>query len=198
MSGDYQAYSDGELTRLVRENDPDAFGELSSRYLWLIRSRAASFCGPSAPEQEDLIQEGFLGLYVAAVSFSEEGGASFQTYAGLCVYRRMVSAARKHSSLRNRPLNDSLSLDSPAADDLPAEENPEELYEMRDRMQNIFRHLGSALTPLERRALFLYVGGCKRSEIPARSGMTLKAFDNAMYRVRSKLRDRLKSQALEG
>ena len=58
---EYSACGDAELCLLVREGSPDAFAELSSRYLRLIRAKAAQFAGPSAPEKEDLLQEGFLG-----------------------------------------------------------------------------------------------------------------------------------------
>lgn len=185
---DYQAVSDPELARLTRENDPDAFRELAARYLWLIRSKARLFQGPSVPEEEDLVQEGFLGLYSAAVTFSEEDGASFSTYAGVCVYNRMLSAARKHRSEKNRPLNEFLSLDS-AAERIPAESGPEDLLEVRDQFQRLLRRMDRVLTPLERKALSLYLGGCKRSQVPARSGMSLKTFDNALYRVRDKLKN---------
>lgn len=188
---DYSGYSDARLIALVRENAPGAFAELSSRYLWLIRAKAAQFEGPSAPEREDLLQEGFLGLYVAAASYSETGGASFRTYAGICVFRRMADAARKHSSAKNRILNESLSLDSEAAANMAAQQSPEELLELRDQFQNVLRRMELELSPLERKALLLYLSGCGRSEIPARLGVSLKAFDNAMYRVRSKLREKL-------
>ncbi len=184
---DYSVRSDGELCRLIREGFPDAFAELSSRYLGLIRARAAQFAGPSAPEQEDLLQEGFLGLYAAAASFEEDGGASFRTYAGLCVSRRMTDAARRHGSAKNKALNESLSLDSQAAH-LALESGPEDLLELRERLQALLQQMDAVLSPLERRVLFLYLSGCKRSEVERRSGMSLRAFDNALYRVRSKLK----------
>lgn len=188
MSGDYQQIGDQELAGMVRENRPDAFAELSSRYLWLIRSKAALFRGPAVPEREDLIQEGFLGLYVAALTFSETGGASFRTYAGVCVYHRMASAVRRHGSLKNRPLNESVSLDSPDASAAAAQPGPEDLVELREQMKSLLEEVERSLTPLERKALSLYLDGCKRQEIPQRSGMSLRAFDNAMYRVRGKLK----------
>lgn len=188
MSGDYQAFSDAELARLVRENDPDAFSELSTRYFWLIRSKARLFQGPSFPEEEDLLQEGFLGLYAAADSFEEQRDASFQTYAGVCVYNCMVSAARKHGSRKNRPLNESLPLDSADAASMASESGPEDLLEVREHFQQLLQQMNMILSPLERRALSLYLSGCKRAEIPKRTGISLKVFDNAMYRVRSKLK----------
>lgn len=187
---DYQAASDRELARMIREgDDPDAFAELSSRYLWLVRSNAGLFQGPSAPEQEDLFQEGLLGLYVAAASFTEQGGASFRTYAGVCVRNRMTSALRSHRSARNRPLNESVSLDDAGADGIPAGGGPEDLLEVREQFQSLTRRLAGALTPMERKALSLYLSGRKRGEIPKSAGMSLKEFDNAMYRVRSKLKN---------
>lgn len=184
---EYSVCSDSELCRLIRDDASDAFAELSARYSWLIQAKAAQFAGPSVPEKEDLLQEGFLGLYAAAVSFEETGGASFRTYAGICVSRRMTDAARKHGSAKNRLLNESLSLDSEAAH-LAAENGPEDLLELRERLQALLRQMDAVLTPLERKALLLYLSGCKRSEVETRSGMSLRAFDNALYRVRSKLK----------
>ena len=188
MAEDYSTYSDHELTRLVQAGTPDAFAELSSRYLWLIRTKASQFQGAAAPEPEDLLQEGFLGLYAAAESFQETAGASFRTYAGTCIVRRMIDAARRHSSERNRPLNESLSLDSEAVSSLAAENSPEELIELREQAENLFRRLEQELSPLERKAFSLYLSGCSRGEIEEKSGMTLRAYDNAIYRVRSKLK----------
>ena len=188
MAEDYSAYSDNELVRLVQAGKPDAFAELSSRYLWLIRAKATQFQGTAAPEPEDLLQEGFLGLYAAAASFQETAGASFRTYAGACVHRRMIDAARRHSSEKNRPLNESLSLDSEVSSAMAAENSPEELVELREQAESLFRRLEQELSPLERRAFSLYLSGCSRREIEKRSGMTLRAYDNAIYRVRSKLK----------
>ena len=183
----YARLTDSQLAEQVRAGAPDAFGELCSRYLWLIQAKASQFSGPAAPEKEDLLQEGFLGLYAAAGSFRQAGGASFSTYAGVCIYNRMASATRRHSNLGNRMLNESLSLDS--AQDLPlAGGEPQEQIELRESFQAMWRRLDSALSPLERRALALYLAGLRREDVEARAGMRLKVFDNALHRVRAKLR----------
>ena len=41
MSGNYHELSDTELVRKVKEEDCDAFTELSGRYFWLIRAKAS-------------------------------------------------------------------------------------------------------------------------------------------------------------
>ena len=112
---EYQDCSDVQLSALVRQGQGDAFAELSARYLGLIRAKAQRFEGASAPEKEDLWQEGLLGLYAAAVSYKPEGGAEFSTYAGVCIYNRMASAVRRHGSSGNRPLNESLPLEAAGA-----------------------------------------------------------------------------------
>ncbi|RKJ38552.1 sigma-70 family RNA polymerase sigma factor [Acutalibacter sp. 1XD8-33] len=181
---------DGELALAVQAGAPEAFDQLSARYLGLLRARAGQFARPGGLEKEDLIQEGFLGLYAAAMAYNPQGGASFGTYAGVCVYNRMASAARSHHSVGNRPLNESLPLDT--AGDLPqlGGQSPEELLELRENAQAFWRRAQTLLTPLERRALGLYLGGWRREEIAEKAGMSLKTFDNALHRVRKKLKDR--------
>ncbi len=187
MSGDFESCASAELAAKVREGDAEAFAALSARYLWLVRAKARKFAGSGAPETEDLTQEGLLGLYAAAVSFKEGAGASFATYAGVCVYNRMLSAVRSYGSSGNRTLNESVSLDSGEAL-LPPGEDPGEAMELRERMAALQKKLQGALSPLEYRVLELYLCGCARREIPKRLGLSQKSCDNALHRVRSKLR----------
>lgn len=188
MTQEQGALSDSRLAELVRQGDPQAFVELSSRYIGLIRRKAALFSGPAVPEPEDLLQEGFLGLYAAALGYKE--GSSFGTYAGACVYNQMVNAVRSNATAGNRTLNQALPLEQ--AGDLPEwAMGPQDLVEMREQFDGMWRRL--ELTPLERRVLNLYLSGCRRSEVQERAGIQLKAFDNALYRIRSKLRQGTKA-----
>lgn len=189
MPEEYASFSDAQLADCVRSGDPEAFVELSSRYLWLVRAKAGLFSGPAAPEKEDLFQEGLLGLYAAALTYQPAAGASFATYSGVCVYNRMVSTARRHQSAGNRPLNESLPLESAGEVPMPAG-GPQDLLELRETYRSMWRRINSILTHLERRALALHLSGCRREEVPKRAGMPLKTFDNAMHRVRRKLRNR--------
>lgn len=183
---EFQDCSDARLTALVRERQGDAFVELSARYLGLIRAKAKLFEGVAAPEKEDLWQEGLLGLYAAAISFRPERGASFSTYAGVCVYNRMTSAVRRHASSGNRPLNESISLED--AGDAAVEASPEEQLELQEDFRALQQRMGVSLSPMERRVLTLYLSGYRRGEAADRAGITVRAYDNALHRVRSKLK----------
>ncbi len=188
MSPSYHELNDSQLADLVKRENYDAFAELGARYLWLIRTKASQFESAAALEREDLCQEGFLGLYFAACSYEKKGGAAFKTYAGVCIQNRMTSAVRNHKNAGNRPLNESVSLE--AAGDAPAAfwDEPEALLELRESFEGFLSKMKLALSPLERRALSLYLSGLKREEIPKKAGLSLKSFDNALGRVRSKLR----------
>lgn len=189
---DYEAMTDARLLALVRQKDADAFAELSTRYFSLICKQAARFGGANAPERDDLLQEGLLALYSAAESYTEDRGAAFRTYAGVCIQNRMADAVRRHTSSRNRALNESLSLNSEAAAELTADTQPQDTIELREQLGQLFQKLDDVLTPLEREAVRLHLSGCKREDVPARSGISLKAFDNAIYRARVKLRTYVK------
>lgn len=188
MSGDFEEWSSAQLARRVRQGDTDAFTALSARYLWLVRAKAHRFSGAHAPEVEDLTQEGLWGLYTAAVSFDERAGASFSTYAGVCIYNRMASAVRRYGSSGNRTLNESVSLDSGDMAFTVAGEDPGAALELREWLHQLRQRLEASLSPLERRVLALYLSGCPRRELPEKLGVSQKSCDNALHRVRSKLR----------
>ncbi len=186
MAEDFHEFTDAQLTALAREGQGDAFAELSLRYREMIRKKARLFEGPSAPEKEDLWQEGLLGLYGAAVTYRPDSGTAFSTYAGVCVYNRMASAARKHISGGNRALNESVSLEDAAS--TAVREGPETHLEVRENFRAFQEKLDQTLTPLERRALALHLCGMGRQEAAQRAGVPLRTFDNALHRVRKKLK----------
>lgn len=190
MSGNYRKLDDAELIKKIQQGCSEVFGELSIRYLWLIRAKAAPFVGSAVPDSEDLIQEGFLGLYQAACTYEEEKSASFRSYAGVCVENRMISAVRTHSSKKNQMLNESISLDDAELSAVSAEDSPERQLEGKEELRRVLSFAKFSLTPLELKALSLYLKGCPRREVTRRSGLSLKAFDNAMHRVRTKLKER--------
>lgn len=179
---DYSAMRDEELAALA--DDPGAFAELESRYLWLIRVKAGDVFGQNAPDREDLIQEGLLGLYDSARSYRPDGKASFKTYAGTCIYNRMCNAVRAYTSKKNSPLNNSVPLDA-LERQIPS---PEAELELREDFMAVLNQIHISLSVFEKKVLALYLSGYKRAEIPTQYGISVKAFDNAVQRVRRKLK----------
>ncbi len=183
---EFQDRSDAQLSALVRQGHGEAFAELSARYLGLIRAKAKLFEGAAAPEKEDLWQEGLLGLHAASISYRPEKGTAFSTYAGTCVYNRMVSAVRRHGSSANRPLNESVPLED--AGEAAVEAGPESFVELREEFRSFYEKMDVSLSSLERRALAFYLCGYGRKEAAQLAGMPLRTYDNALHRVKAKLK----------
>ncbi len=190
---DMVEYSDHQLASLVCQDDPDAFVELTKRYMSLIRAKAAAFHN-TVLEADDLYQEGLLGLFSAARTYNPNGTASFRTYAGVCISHRIIAAYRSYFRQKNLPLNSSISLnddDNPMLEDPFAQSvsNPETLLIAQENLQIVNDRIRQRLSKMEQQVLFLYLGGCAYSDIARKMGISTKAVDNAIQRVRRKLRD---------
>ena len=96
---------DQALVQRAKNGDTDALAQLITRFLPLIKNRAArySFVGL---EQDDFVQEGLIGLFTAVKNYDVGRSASFRTYANLCIHSRMVSCLNDLLSKKHLPLND--------------------------------------------------------------------------------------------
>jgi len=188
MSG----YTDDQLSALVSSGNADAFVELTTRYLSLIRVKAAPFRS-AILETDDLCQEGLLGLLSAARSFQSGGKANFKTYAGVCISNRIITAYRSAAGHKNFLLNNSLSLNDNTDRDLDVRlpldmvANPETLLIDRENLEIVKTRIKQTLSKMEQQVLFLYLGGYSYAEIAANLHISFKAADNAIQRVRRKL-----------
>ncbi len=183
------ACEDGQLAALVRSGDSEAFAELTERYAFSIRARVSPYHAAGV-EAEDLCQEGLLGLLFAAETFDPAHGSSFRTYAGVCISNRIIMAYRSAVGTKNKPLSNFISLSGEDAPDFPADcsADPQTLVDDRESIEAARRRLGELLTPMELRALSLFLGGSSYREIAEKMSVTEKAADNALQRARSKLK----------
>lgn len=188
----YAALSDGRLAELVKEGDSEAFAELTARYMFLVRAKAAPFHSAQM-EIDDLCQEGLLGLLSAAQTYNPAGHASFRTYAGICIANRVIMAYRSAASRKNRPLCNFVSLSESGAPELslPGGSDPEALLSDSESVHMMWRRIKAELSPLEFQVLQLYLGGYSYGEIAQRLAISSKTADNALQRVRTKLKSRM-------
>ena len=167
--------------------DRDAEETLVLRYNWLVRSCARPLFLLGA-DHEDLVQEGMFGLIKAIRDFDPARRVRFSTFAELCIRRRMVSAIRIAAGDKHAILNASLSLDVQEQQDRPSyEDDPETRLIGRETLQERLNHC--RLTELEHRVLHLYLQGLTRRELSIKLQKSQKSIDNAIQRIRKKLRD---------
>ena len=64
MTGKYDGYKDEELLRMMRNGESEVADYLVDKYKYLVRQKARALY-LAGGDQEDLIQEGMLGLFKA-------------------------------------------------------------------------------------------------------------------------------------
>jgi len=132
---------------------------------------------------EDAVQEGNIGLFKAILSYRENKGASFSTYAKKCILNSMLSArqsamSQKHEVLTKAlPLDESILLQSFEADFMAMEQYREFI---RIAKQN--------LSSFEFLVFSLYTMQYSYKEIAQVTGKNEKSINNAIQRIHTKLR----------
>ncbi len=187
ISEKYKLITDEELVILYRNGVQDAFTAIAVRYVYVIRRLASGFSNMSV-EFDDLLQEGNIGLVNAVNTYKNGGTASFRTYAGVCIRNRMISVVRKANSSLNSINNEALPLSEQTEVLSAPDTEPESFVDSVERTKEIFRVIRENLSELERNVLSLYIDGKRYEEIAADLGITVKVCNNAMQRVRKKLR----------
>lgn len=187
ISEKYKLITDEELVILYRNGVQDAFTAIAVRYVYVIRRLASGFSNMSV-EFDDLLQEGNIGLVNAVNTYKNGGTASFRTYARVCIRNRMISVVRKANSSLNSINNEALPLSEQTEVLSAPDTEPESFVDSVERTKEIFRVIRENLSELERNVLSLYIDGKRYEEIAADLGITVKVCNNAMQRVRKKLR----------
>ena len=100
--------SDEDLVVAARNGDSQAMEALLLRYTSMVRSIARGYFLVGG-DMEDLIQEGMIALY-GAVKDYVFGSMRFKSFAYLCVTRRILDAVKASGRLKNKPLNNYVSL----------------------------------------------------------------------------------------
>ncbi len=186
--------TDEQLAALAAKGDSRAFDELAARYIPLVGLRASAFYdgGSAISGAEDMGQEGFIGFIDAVRRYNSDMGASFRTFAVLCIDRRMKSVIR--ASLRKKKVPDSalVWLDDEQTPDIvaPSSDNPEQCVIARDDHRALCERIRATASDFENRVLSLFLSGMSYQMIAKKLGSDEKAVGNALQRIRRKLSDR--------
>ncbi|HPF18037.1 MAG: RNA polymerase sporulation sigma factor SigH [Bacillota bacterium] len=197
MSRQYEQRTDEELVALASEGDEIAAEHLIRNYMELVKSKARLYYMLGA-DREDIVQEGMIGIFKAIKNYDPDKGASFRTFADLCVNRQIITAIKAAGRRKHTPLNTSLSLDHPVADDdsprtlgetlsAGTAADPEAVFLIGEMAQLLFSHENSFLSPFERMVLGELIHGKTYRDIARDRGRSDKSVDNAIQRIRRKL-----------
>ena len=193
MSGKYDAYKDEkdeDLLRRLRSGESEIADYLVDKYKYLVRQKARPLY-LAGGDQEDLIQEGMLGLFKAIQGYQEDKETAFSTFAALCIDRQMYSAISMSQRQKHQPLNSFVSLSEPVSEQdlrLIDEETPEVIMISRESVDRMHEKIREILSPFEYQVLELYLKGYGYQQIAQQMEKSPKAIDNALQRIRTKVR----------
>lgn len=192
MQHDYKGMKDEDIIVLINSGDKEALDFLMERYKELAKKKACTMFLLGG-DRDDLIQEAMIGLYKAIRDYRFERNTSFSTFAGLCMTRQLYSAVRYSNTMKNSPLNHYVPLYSSEDgqsdfDKVYYAPGPEETVVSQENVAWLENKLNAELSGLESAVLNLFLCGFDYLAISEKLGRTPKAVDNALQRIKRKLK----------
>ena len=189
--------SDEELVAKARENSSTAIEILMFRYRHYVKYKTNTYY-LTGGDNDDIIQEGYIGLYKAIRDFDFSKMTSFKVFAEICITRQILTAIKTATRQKHIPLNSSLSLNKPIYyDDSPTtlldvvigeeRSDPEFLMIAKEEIKSMENMAKELLSKLELRVLELYVRGLSYEEMAYELNRDEKSIDNALQRIKKKL-----------
>lgn len=192
----YQNLSDEELIQRLRAGDAGIMDYVLYKYKPLVRKKAnAMFL--IGGDTDDLIQEGMIGLFKAIRDFRQEKEASFYHFAEICITRQIYSAVEASNRKKHAPLNTYVSFYSetgeegqPLSEVLISEsaDNPEERMIEQENLEQFLLKLRGSLSKMECNVLDDYLSGLNYQQIAEKMNKSPKAIDNALQRIKAKMK----------
>ncbi len=190
MKTSYENKTDEELLALAQQGDEAAEEYLLEKYKPLVRSRARELY-LAGGEQDDLLQEGMLGLFKAIRRYDPEREAAFATYARLLISRQIYSAIASSQRQKHQALNQSVSMteweEQQESGLTAAAESPESIVLDLENTRELRRQIDGLLSPMERKVLEYYLNGYDYLQIASKMNRPAKSIDNALQRIRGKV-----------
>lgn len=180
------------LIELVISGDQDAFPTLVKMYEPMLKGTLRLYTteNMSREDVEDLVQEQLIAFYRAIISFKQEqDDVEFGLYAKICVSNSMASYKR---AMRKR-----------SREELVGDERMNSIYdpcgelstyvEIRESEEELDRQIERTLSSYENEVWLCYVNGYSTRDIAQRLGSSEKSVDNAIFRIRKKLKALLRA-----
>ena len=198
--------ADDDLATRFQVGDVDALVVLLDRYRRFAHGRARTYFLIGA-DNDDIEQEGMIGLYKAVRDFRPDRQSSFRAFAEMCITRQVLTAVKTATRRKHQPLNSYVSLSGAGSGDDSGERTVDDLLRdhhgidpadeivSRERLDDMRQSMADVLSGLETEVLRLHVDGKSYQEIGERLGRHVKSVDNALQRIKRKLDAHLQPQA---
>jgi RNA polymerase sporulation-specific sigma factor len=178
---------------------------LLTRYRPFVRAKARSYFLVGGDDQ-DVVQEGMIGLFKAIRDYDSAEQMSFRGFAELCVTRQLITAVKSATRYKHGPLNTYVSFSRSIGDDdegarvladvlpAPPQDDPAERLTSAERVRDLQAYVDDALSDLEVEVLRMYVEGRSYVEIAEILSRRTKSVDNALQRIKRKIDGHLRER----
>lgn len=186
-----------DVAELAASGNVDAIEYIVNKFRGSIKNKAKSYY-ISGADNDDLIQEGMIGLIKAIKDYSSDKNASFKTFAELCISRQIFTAVKAACCKKHLPLNSYISLYKEIGDadgsehylvdelDVLPEEDPIDEIIRQEELDDASKALYERLSDFEMLVLSKYMEGKDYQQIAAELNKTPKSVDNAIQRIKQK------------
>ena len=195
--------TDEDIVSLAHMGSKAAYDYLIEKYRGLAKNIARKYY-IAGGDNEDLVQEGMIGIFKAVRDFDESMEASFRTFAELCVNRQIQTAITGANRQKHKALNESVSLNASSegeseeslTETIPADSanfDPEEIMVLRDIFERLKTDSENLFSPFEKVIWEELLKGKNYREIAFEMRKSTKTIDNAILRIKKKTRSFLKN-----
>lgn len=188
--------SDDTLACLAQKGSGEAMTAMMNRYTGYVWDCMTGYF-LSNGNQDDLFQEGMIGLWYATLHFNPNKNAAFRTFAQRCIKGAIKNAIASSQAKKSRVLTDALQpekkdvLPSGETGGYDGKQDPEDIVLRLDEIRRMREILFRETSAFEKKVVSYWLRGFSRREIADSLGETIKVVDNAMQRVRLKMHSRL-------
>ena len=168
---------------LAKQGDEDAFERLLADYTPLIVSSVGGCISEfllAESDYEDLYQEAVILFFRAINRYdTEQDGVAFGLFAKICIRNGLSTQAKKLQKRIRIVESNAPDCDEPAPDEHVIEE---------ERCKTLYENVRNTLSAYENRIWWLYLSGRTAKNIALELETDEKSVQNAIYRIRRKLR----------
>lgn len=188
-------YNDYEIVNLAQEGNEDAINLLYQKYKPIIikKSKNAIMYAPHhGIEISDIMQEAYIGLDEAIKSFSQDDNATFYTFAGICIDRKIFNYLRKVTRSKNKILNDAVYIDDNIEGLVKDSLDIEYDFLGNDNENKLLELIQEKLTDFELEVFKMKIGGYSFEEIARVLNKDIKSIYNTFQRIKVKIKKYVK------
>ncbi len=208
-TGDLNILTDEAVVRMAKEGSNYAYDILISKYRDLAKNVARKYYINGA-DNEDVIQEGMIGIFKAIRDFDVDENVPFKSFAGLCIERQIQTAVSGANREKHKILNESLPLfTGSTVEDIDAQDGyseisisevnladsiyasktdePEKFALIKETLSELQEISRESLSGLETQVFNKLIQGKTYREIAEEMSRSPKSVDNAIQRIKKKI-----------